>query len=351
MTVLRLLLLPFSWLYALIITLRNEMYDRGLLVSYAPAVPTICVGNLSVGGTGKTPHTAYLIALLQPHYRVAVVSRGYKRKTKGYILANEHSTAITIGDEPMQLKTSYPEVTVAVCENRVAGVRQLLQDCPYIEVILLDDAFQHRPIKAGLNLLLTSYDRLFSNDSPLPAGRLRESGRGKKRAHAVIVTKCPNNIDNQPEIAGELQLAPNQPLYFSQIVYDTLTPLFNGTKMAQLSPRQQLILFTGIAHITHLELYLQEKVERVQTLSYPDHHHFTTADFVQLRRSFEQLTASEKWIIVTEKDAARLRNNPEFPENIKPYVQVLPITVTFGQDNEMFNQMIENYVRENERDC
>ncbi len=349
---------PVSWLYRGVVTLRNKCFDWGILKSKSFDLPVICVGNLTAGGTGKTPHTEYLVRLLGDNYHVAVLSRGYKRKTKGYVSANAHSTAATIGDEPYQMYGKFPKATFAVDENRCHGIEQLLKlKDPAIDVILLDDAFQHRYVKAGLNILLTDYNRLFCDDELLPVGRLREPVRGKDRAHAVIVTKCPDDIKpiDFNIITKQLNLYPYQQLFFSALRYGNLQALFpdGETKptpraLASLS-HTDVLLVTGIASPEPLHKELQKTASKVDLLSFGDHHAFHAKDLQLIKERFEKLK-DRRVIITTEKDATRLANHPELDESLKPHLYVLPVEIEFLQgQQENFNQYIIDYVRENTR--
>ena len=319
-------LYPLSWLYGIGVCLRNKLFDWGWLRSKSFDVPVICVGNLAVGGTGKTPHTEYLIKLLQKNgVNVATLSRGYKRKSRGYVLADDKSNVRQIGDEPYQIKNKFPNARVAVDENRCHGIEQLLKlENPTVEAIILDDAFQHRHVKAGLNILLTDFHRLLCDDALLPAGRLREPSSGKNRAQMVIVTKCPDDIKpiDFNIIAKRLHLYPYQQLYFSRFRYGMLTPLF------------------------------PEKTNRphVKLLSFDDHHDFTPKDLLQIKEQFLHLEEWKRLIITTEKDAARLKLHPALDETLKPYIYVLPIEIEILQNQQyIFNQNIIGYVRAHSR--
>lgn len=281
-------LYPVSWIYGAVVTVRNKLFDWGFLRSKSFGVPVICIGNLSVGGTGKTPHTEYLIKLLRDNYHVAVLSRGYKRHSRGYVLATPQSTARSIGDEPYQMHTKFPSVTLAVDENRCHGIEQLLSiKEPSIEVVLLDDAFQHRYVKPGLSILLTDYHRLFCDDTLLPAGRLRESVNGKNRAQIVIVTKCPQDIKpiDYNIITKRLNLYPYQQLYFSSFRYGNLQPVFpsanseidstvNELPLSALT-NTDILLVTGIASPAPILEELKMYTDQIDSLSFDDHHQVT----------------------------------------------------------------------------
>ncbi len=356
------LLYPLSWLYSGIVAFRNKLFDWGQIQSKSFDIPIICIGNLSVGGTGKTPHTEYLAKLLQQSAQVAILSRGYKRKTKGYLLSDCQSTALEIGDEPYQIKEKFPNVVVAVDEKRCHGVEQLLQlNHPSIDVILLDDAFQHRYVKAGLNILLTDYNRLFCDDAVLPAGRLRESASGKKRAQIVIVTKCPPTLKpiDYNIITKRLNLFPYQQLYFSSFQYGDLQAAFpqlqnkDQPQTIKVSSLQdvEVLLVTGIASPEPLTERLKTYTNHIELLSFDDHHNFSEQDMKFIIKQFNKLNNKNRIIITTEKDATRLYNHPNLDEKLKPYIYIQPIEVTILQDQQdFFNQQIIGYVRENSRD-
>lgn len=351
-------LLPLSWLYRLGVDLRNKLFDWGWLRSKSFDVPVVCIGNLSVGGTGKTPHTEYLIRLLQKEgLKVATLSRGYKRHSKGYLLATTKTPAKELGDEPYQMKNKFPEVLVAVDEDRCHGIEQLLQLSTPPDVILLDDAFQHRYVEAGLNILLTDYHHLFCDDTLLPAGRLREPASGKGRAQIVVVTKCPEDIKpiDYNIIAKRLQLYPYQQLYFSTFRYGMMMPLFpekaNVHRMqSRLSGNEQVLLLTGIASPEPLMEEVKAYTPHVHLMDFGDHHDFDAKDLQQVRERFMKLEEWQRLIITTEKDAARLKHHPDLSEDLKPYIYVLPIEIEILQNQQhLFNQNIISYVRSHPR--
>lgn len=353
-------LLPFSWLYGWGVGLRNKLFDWGWLRSKSFRIPVICIGNLAAGGTGKTPHTEYLIRLLQQAgLQVATLSRGYKRKTKGYVLATPQSTAWEVGDEPCQMKQKFPNVRVAVDADRREGIENLMQmDTPRTDVILLDDAFQHRYVNAGLNILLTDYNRLFCEDRLLPAGLLREPTSGKYRAQIVIVTKCPRDIKpiDFNITAKRLQLYPCQQLYFTQVRYGSPRPLFPGQAARQILPDSltgedtQILLVTGIASPRPMQEEVQRYTRQVTLLAFGDHHDFSTGDLRLIGQKFAQMEAKNRFILTTEKDAARLKDHPALPPELKPHIHVLPIEVDFLlNQKEIFNQNILKYVRTHSR--
>ena len=356
-------LYPLTWIYSGVTALRNKLFDCNILQSKSFSVPTICIGNLSVGGTGKTPHTEYLVDLLKDDYAVAVLSRGYKRKTKGYILSDRQSDAQTIGDEPYQIKSKYPGIRVAVCEKRCDGMEQLLQlDKPQVEAVILDDAFQHRYVKAGLYILLTDYNRLFSEDAVLPVGRLREAKSGKERAQIVIVTKCPDAMQEEDfkNIEKRLNLLPYQELYFSKFDYASLQPLFSlesdmgkeKTIPHEALQNKEVLLVTGIAAPQPLIKKIKEYAKRVEIAIFDDHHDFAAKDIELIEEKFALLNKEDAIIITTEKDGTRFLNHPHLSDEIKKHIYVQPITITIlrNQQNSL-NQHIRDYVRENQRNC
>ena len=353
-------LYPLSWLYGLGVRLRNKLFDWGWLRPKSFDVPVICVGNLAVGGTGKTPHTEYLIKLLlREKLHVATLSRGYKRKSKGYVLADDHSNVRQIGDEPYQIKSKFPRIRVAVDEDRCHGIGQLLKlDNPPVDVVLLDDAFQHRYVKAGLNILLTDCHRLFCEDALLPAGRLREPANEKSRAQIVIVTKCPDTFKpiDFNIITKRLRLFPYQQLYFSRFRYGMLTPLFpekadgHRKPLSSLSEDEQVLLVTGIASPVPLVQDVELHTPHVKLLAFNDHHDFSSKDLQQIEEAFLQLDEKKRLIITTEKDAVRLKSHPGLSKTLKPHIYVLPIEVEFLQNQQhIFNQNIIGYVRKDSR--
>ncbi|WP_026450587.1 tetraacyldisaccharide 4'-kinase [Aequorivita capsosiphonis] len=298
MNLLRKLLFPFSLLYGGITALRNWLYNKGLLKSKAYTLPVICVGNLSTGGTGKSPMIELLISFLKDDYKIAVLSRGYKRKTTGYRAVLLKSSVEEVGDEPLQFKTKFPEITVAVCEDRQTGIEKLQKTA---EVILLDDAFQHRKVKASLNILLTSFDKLYSNDCMLPTGNLREPKFGANRAQIIVVTKCPENIDNSKMEAIKRKLKPQsyQEVYFSKIGYSS--QIMNETEVKPLEylRSKKFLLVTGIANPKPLIHFLEQEGLHFETKSFPDHHNFSASEMEQL--------GEHKLILTTEKDYMRLQ--------------------------------------------
>lgn len=303
----RILLLPFSLLYWAGIALRNWFYQKNIFKTTRYGLPLICVGNLAVGGTGKSPMVEYLVERLRHQFKVATLSRGYKRKTKGYALANSSTTALEIGDEPMQFHLKFPEVPVAVGEQRIEAIPQLLHDKPETQAIILDDAFQHRAVTAGLNILLTDYSNLFTRDFYLPTGDLRDLKSGYKRATVIVVTKCKPGltVPEKEKIIKEIAPLPHQQVYFTTIEYGTLYHLTNNTNI-ELGPDTEVLLVTGIANPRPLKKMLEEHSNSYQMLQYPDHHIFTIDDLNEIRNRYNKMETTSKIILTTEKDAVRL---------------------------------------------
>jgi tetraacyldisaccharide 4'-kinase len=338
MNLLRKILFPFAILYGLITSIRNFLFDKGILKSYSFDVPVIAVGNLSVGGTGKTPQIEYLIRLLSPKYKVATLSRGYKRQSEGFVLADSNSNVAILGDEPFQFYSKFSNIQVAVDTDRKNGIEQLLSLPEKPEVILLDDAYQHRKVKAGFYILLTSYGDLYSGDFMLPTGNLRESRSGAKRANVIIVTKCPAtlSLDEQNDIKRFLlrrnDKGDNQELYFSYIDYDD--SIYSEDKILKVSEIKNVdkLLLAGIAKPEPFFGYLQD--EKVECLTYPDHHHFTEKDLLEIKNK-----SQNKIIITTEKDFVRLKGSIA-----KEQLFYLPIRSSFLSGSDNFDKTIINYV-------
>ena len=348
-------LLPLSWLYQAGVAMRNWMFNVGILRSEEYPIPIINVGNITVGGTGKTPHVEYLIRLLSQKYEVAVLSRGYKRKTKGYLLATQETSMSEIGDEPWQVKQKFPQVHVAVDANRREGIRRLMTDeeTRGTQVILLDDAFQHRYVKPDQNLLLVDYHRLITQDRLMPAGRLREPASARRRAHSVIVTKCPYDLNPMEfrVVMESLKLRPFQELFFSTFEYGSLVGIFNGKErqLRSLEAEEHVLLLTGIASPQQMMMDLRRYTRHIVPLSFPDHHYFTNEDCRRIDEAFTQVS-TPRLIITTEKDAARLRMAEGLTEKVKQALYMLPIEVRIMRnEQEKFNENILGYVRKNPR--
>nr|WP_315346483.1 tetraacyldisaccharide 4'-kinase [Hoylesella enoeca] len=349
-------LLPLSWLYGFGVRVRNRLFDMGILKSQAFDIPVIAVGNITVGGSGKTPHIEYLVRLLKDRAKTAVLSRGYKRQTRGYLLADGDATMQQIGDEPYQMKTKFADIYVAVDKKRTRGIQRLTTDSATsdVEVILLDDAFQHRYVKPGINILLVDYHRLIIYDKLLPAGRLREPKEGKSRADIVIVTKCPKDLKPMEfrVLVKAMNLFPYQDLFFTTIDYEPLTPVFGGTKrsLESVSPQENVLLLTGIASPKQMMFDLKPYCHSITPLTFGDHHLFTEKDIRHINETFAAMP-SPKLVITTEKDATRLETISGLSDELRQHLFALPIRIHFMLDQEEnFNNKIINYVRKNSRD-
>lgn len=340
----RILLFPFALLYGLIIIIRNYLYDKNILKSATFNFPLIGVGNLAVGGTGKSPMVEYLVTLLKNKYKVATLSRGYKRKTKGYVLATQNSTAIEIGDEPMQFLIKFPDVPIAVGEERIVAIPQLLHDHPNTEAVILDDAFQHRAIKVGLNILLTAFDSIFTQDFFLPTGDLRDQPSSYKRAHIIVVTKCPLELTETQKLAliKEISPLPHQHIFFTTIQYgETYHITHHSTKT--ITTNDEVLLICGIADPKPLKDYLFEKAATYYQQEYSDHHIFTIDDLKEITKKFDAINTSNKFILTTEKDAVRLIKFNQQVEQLPLYV--LPIQHQFlFNEGRVFDSLIIDYI-------
>lgn len=342
MKLLRQILYPISFLYGQIIRFRNKCYDKGIWTSTVFAIPNIVVGNLNTGGTGKTPHVEYLINLLKNTFKVAVLSRGYKRKSKGFLIADKKATAQTIGDEPMQYYFKYKDLIVAVDIDRAHGLNQLKKIKNKPDVVILDDAFQHRSVHSKINILLTSYNDLYVDDIMLPTGNLRETPKNARRATHIIVTKCPLDlsVEKQSEIRESLKPNPNQKLYFTGIKYKDI--ILNSSLKKQLKELvdKKILLVTGIANPNPLRDYLSQQKINYTHLKYKDHHHFSDKEISVIKDKANAL--DKALILTTEKDYVRafigLKN-----------VFYLPIEVVFLQDAKDFNNEITDYVEQSTR--
>lgn len=341
----RFLLLPFALLYGLIVIIRNFLYNKNYLKSATFNFPLICVGNLSVGGTGKSPMTEYLVCLLQPHFKIGTLSRGYKRKTKGYVLATSTTTALEIGDEPMQFHLKFPGIAVAVGEERIVAIPQMLHDRPDLEAIILDDAFQHREVRAGLNILLTACEDLYTKDFFLPTGDLRDQRSSAAMADIIIVTKCPAtlSVDEREEIIREIDPMQEQKVFFTMIEYGTPYHILTG-EQRNFTGREEVLLISGIANPEPLKKYIAKKAETYEQLNYRDHHIFRIDDLKDIRKKFEAMDAGDKLMITTEKDAVRLVKFRDELQQMPLYV--LPICNKFLFDESgQFDAAVIDFVR------
>ena len=339
----RKILYPFSFVYGLITNIRNRAFDLGLLKSKSFDIPVITVGNLNVGGTGKSPMIEYLIRLFHQTYSVAVLSRGYGRKTKGFLVASQNSSAKELGDEPYQFYRKFKDVLVAVDEKRVNGLEALQKLKPDLDLVLLDDAFQHRYVKAGFNILLTAYDKLYTDDLLLPAGDLRESRKGAARADVIIISKCPANISEQRqlEIVKKIHPTANQHVFFSTIKYDSY--VFGQDKKIPLNDliSWNVLLVTGIADTSPIVEFLNSLEIDFQQLKFSDHQFIGHRELERIANSFSAIDAKKKIILTTEKDYVRSFLNSALP------VYYLPIKTNILGEREKFNDLIKNYVRKN----
>jgi tetraacyldisaccharide 4'-kinase len=349
----KLLLAPLAFLYGFVVYVRNYLFDIKVLKSTSFNLPVICIGNLTVGGTGKTPHVEYLISELESNFKLATLSRGYKRKTKGFILANETSNALQIGDEPFQIFLKFPKVTVAVDENRVRGINNLINLQPDIDIILLDDAFQHRYVKPGISILLVDYNNLVTKDYFLPLGRLRDSVSQLHRADMVIVTKCPDDMKpiDQRIVTKELNLFPYQNIYFTKLKYGELKPVFTDSVYdKKVLADCSTFAVAGIANPTPFFNHLEKKSTLVNTISLPDHFNFTEKKIKAIFDNFSGVTEKNKLIVTTEKDAMRLRGFNDLSTDIKQSLYYIPIEIEFLNElAEDFNKKIRAYVRKSKR--
>ncbi len=346
-------LLPLSWLYGIGVRVRNWLFDCGVLKSRSFDIPVIAVGNITVGGSGKTPHVEYLVDLLRHSFKTAVLSRGYKRESKGYVVARKKTTMPEIGDEPFQIHTKYKDIYVAVDSNRCRGIDRLTHDASTrdVEVVLLDDAFQHRYVKPGINILLVDYHRLIIYDRLLPAGRLREPRKGTARADIVIITKCPTDLKPMEYrvLKRAMGLFPFQELYFTSICYRDLVAVFGKGRIAlnSIAKDTHVLLLTGIASPQQMIVDLQPYTSHVTPMTFGDHHKFTNDDAERINREFDAMP-SPKIIVTTEKDSTRLTRVSGLSDEVKKRTYALPIKVKFLADGqEEFNNKIINYVRKN----
>lgn len=340
----RVLLFPFAVLYGMVVKLRNYLYDREIIQSTSFNFPVIAIGNLSVGGTGKSPMVEYLLRLFSPSFKIATLSRGYKRKTRGYVLANDKATAIDIGDEPMQFHLKFPQVSVAVGEERAIAIPQILFDRPDTDMIIMDDAFQHRAVKAGLNILLTAYHDLFSKDYLLPMGSLRDTRSSYRRADIIVVTKCPVDISAEDREATLRSIAPleHQQVFFSTIRYGEPYHILTHEKK-KFDNQVSVLLVCAIANPAPLKKFILESASGCETLYYPDHYIFSIDDLRQIKKRFEKMKGSNKMIVVTEKDAVRLVKFDTVIKDIPIYV--LPIETQFlFEEAATFNNSVQTFV-------
>jgi len=352
----RFLLLPFSGIYRLITGFRNFLFDNGLLKSKEFNISIISIGNLTVGGTGKTPHTEFLVKLLRKNFNIATLSRGYKRKTKGYVLANQNSSYLEIGDEPKQIALKYPELKVVVCENRVKGIKKILNHDPKTEIVILDDAFQHRQLKPSISILLMDYNLPFYEDYMLPYGRLREDWHQYGRANIIVVTKAPDDLKpiDRRVLAKKINVLPYQTIYFTSIKYADLKPIFKAKKInfekeVLLREKYEVLAISGIARADLFIKYINQNVSTSVThLNFPDHYSYTEKDIKNIFTIIDKIENTKKIIITTEKDAVKFRESKFISEEYYKYFYYIPIEVKFLFDAEDdFNKQIINNITKN----
>lgn len=348
------ILYPFSLVYGLITGIRNMLYDKGVMRSTEHSVPTICVGNLAVGGTGKTPHVDYLVTLLKPRYRVAVLSRGYKRKSKGFRIVTALDTVAMAGDEPLQLALRHSDITIAVDRNRNNGIREIMRQRPDTEVILMDDGFQHRSVVPGRSVILSDYSNLYINDCLLPCGTLREHRRNVRRADIILITKTPPGITamDMRIMFKRIGKYPYQNLYFTTLKYGAPVPVFPGeaaaSGVADELREADILLVTGIANPGPLVSHLKDICRSVRHVSFSDHHNFTAEEISRLKPETSEDFSGRFYIFTTEKDAVRLRMIEEVPEWFRRSACFIPVEVEFlNNDAKEFNNHIIDYVRKN----
>lgn len=350
----KLIKLILSYLYGFVVWLRNALYDDHIFSSHKCKIATICVGNLAVGGTGKTPHTEFLAKELSKKYKIAILSRGYKRRTHGFVLANANSSALTIGDEPMQMLKNLPNVVVAVCENRVEGIKKLLTLYPDLQVVILDDAFQHRKLECGLNILLTAADNLYVEDHFLPYGKLRDICSSALRANVIVVTKCKDDMTPVQRRLLEKKIGPYayQDVFFSYVKYGSLRSMVeqeadDSENIIDSTKVSKPLILTAIEQPLPMIEYLKRQYPNAVSICFGDHHNLTGRDMIKVGEVFEQNQCD--YIITTEKDAARLDANDIYTTQWKEKTVVLPMEVDFKGSEVRLLEIVERYLRENLR--
>jgi tetraacyldisaccharide 4'-kinase len=352
------LLFPLSLIYGLLTAFRNFLYNTGILQSHEFRFPVICVGNLAAGGTGKTPHTEYLANLLQKDFRVAVLSRGYKRKSSGFRYVHPHSLPCETGDEPLQIARKFPEITVAVDGNRVHGIKKIMEDRPDTDVILLDDGFQHRKLTPGFSILLTDYNNPLHRDCLLPYGNLRENRHNMRRADIILVSKCPPGMTpiDRRIMVRDINKAAYQNLFFTSFTYGQPAGVFNVSLpkgdflTADRKEKRGMLLVTGIVNPEPLEEYLSGFFGEIMKLTFNDHHSFTDKDIADINEAYLTLRSDSKYLITTEKDAVRLKEFVNIAENLRSSSYYIPVEISFlNDDGDEFDNLIRGYVRKNKR--
>lgn len=345
---LKIILWPISLIYRAIVTLRNAFFDWGILPSKMFDVPVISVGNLTVGGTGKTPFSEYLIRTLSLEHKVGFLSRGYKRKSKGYQVITSRSGSDMAGDEPFQVKQKFPNIMVAVDANRRRGIAKMMEEKKNSpNIIILDDAFQHRYVKPDISIVLIDFNRMITEDELLPLGNLREPISSLTRADIIVVTKCPADTPSIELriIKKNLKLYPYQELFFTTQEYDQPVALFpNVAKKYECDTETSVLSLTGIASPKTFEEYVGSLSKEVLPMNFPDHHNFQKSDMVKLEKKFSEISNDKKIILTTEKDAVRLKNLESFPDSLKPYIFYIPIHIIFLRDEEKFHKTIQDHL-------
>jgi tetraacyldisaccharide 4'-kinase len=351
------LLYPVSLIYSLVTGLRNFLYDHGIFRSVKFKTPIICIGNITVGGTGKTPHTEYIINLLKQHFNIAVLSRGYKRKTRDFIIASASSTVEEIGDEPLQIARKFPGIMVAVERDRVKGVNKILEIKPETDVIVLDDGYQHRHLRPGFSILLSDYGRPMKSDNLLPYGSLRENKKNSERADNIIITKTPVDISSERmrALADDLDKLPDQRVYFTGIKYHSPVSVFKkNEEILQLFwnsfQENGALIVTGIANPDPLLQYIKKFFSEIVHLRFPDHHNFTADDILTISTACKELKSANRYVITTEKDAVRIRELTFVPEYLRSIFYYVPVGIEFLNGKDEFEKTIIEYVRTNKRD-
>ena len=345
------LLIPVSWIYGLVIIIRNFLFDKQFLVKKEFNIPIISVGNITVGGTGKTPHVEYLVNLLKTEFKLATLSRGYKRKSKGFFIAGNDSNSKQVGDEACQVKNKFPDIIVAVDKNRVNGIKKLLYNDKSIDVIILDDAYQHRYVKPGLSLLLIDYNRPLGADYLLPFGRLREQASGKKRADIILVTNTPGNINKyEMDILNrDIRKYDSQKLFFTTVIQEKLKPVYSTyppPEVENFKKTPAVLLVCGIANPGNLKKFALQLSSNITELYFPDHHNFNEKDISNIQKVYNKIPEIDKIIITTEKDAARLKYINSFPEIVKKNMFYIPIKISFlNNEEDKFNSLVLDYIR------
>lgn len=349
---LRWYLWPFAWLYGLAVYIRNCLFDWGWKKSRSFQTAVISVGNITAGGTGKTPHVEYILSVLQQQFPVAMVSRGYKRKSRGLQVATPSSDSRQMGDEPFQIYQKFPNAVVVADANRCRAIDYIEKYHPVTDAIVLDDAFQHRYVEPGLSVLLIDYNRLITKDKLLPVGNLRESTLSRYRASVIIITKCPSTLKpiDLRNLYNEISPRPYQRLFYTTYQYNSLQSIFTSQTLP-LTNDMEVLVVSGIAQPKPMLSYLSQHVASVNAISFADHHHFSQKDWKKIQKCFDEMSGSNKCIVVTEKDAVKLRAQKIIPESLKDKVWVLPIKVSFLQNAEKdFNKLMIDYVSKNKRD-